>query len=543
MKAFAGWIGRHLVVFALLVCAIAFVQLGGLAATKRALSGERVADELSSPAEIGEQLSDVRAEAEADLRRNLAEWSEVTAAKRREALATRQRQLAEVERLLEGQGVLGSILPSRIVERGRLTLRKAVLEREIAVLEARVDLDDAEQVLNSLPVVPSPADIADARVQCAAVNADITTFNARSQAVKIARNRLTGEAAKLTEESRRACGEHNRLLSQRGDRLAASQAARLRLVEARQFVADEERAARAAIDKVRLATEGGTLRDILLKATIALLLIIAMPWLIRIFLYYIIAPLAERRAAIRIAVPGGTTAPVLPTVPSRISIPVELAPDEELLVRQHYLQTTSLTGEKRTRWLLDYRHPLSSIAAGLAFLTRIGGDNDTTTISAVEDPFAELAELELPSGASCVLHPRALVALAQPAGQAMRITSHWRLFSLNAWLTLQLRYLVFHGPARLIVKGGRGVRIEGARSGRIFGQDQLVGFSADLAYSVTRNETFAPYLLGREPLFKDKVETGGGVLVIEEAPLAGRRSGSRGALEGALDAFLKVFGI
>ncbi len=543
MKAFAGWIGRHLVVFALLVCAIAFVQLGGLAATKRALSGERVADELSSPAEIGEQLSDVRAEAEADLRRNLAEWSEVTAAKRREALATRQRQLAEVERLLEGQGVLGSILPSRIVERGRLTLRKAVLEREIAVLEARVDLDDAEQVLNSLPVVPSPADIADARVQCAAVNADITTFNARSQAVKIARNRLTGEAAKLTEESRRACGEHNRLLSQRGDRLAASQAARLRLVEARQFVADEERAARAAIDKVRLATEGGTLRDILLKATIALLLLIAMPWLIRTFLYYIIAPLAERRAAIRIAVPGGTTAPVLPTVPSRISIPVELAPDEELLVRQHYLQTTSLTGEKRTRWLLDYRHPLSSIAAGLAFLTRIGGDNDTTTISAVEDPFAELAELELPSGASCVLHSRALVALAQPAGQAMRITSHWRLFSLNAWLTLQLRYLVFHGPARLIVKGGRGVRIEGARSGRIFGQDQLVGFSADLAYSVTRNETFAPYLLGREPLFKDKVETGGGVLVIEEAPLAGRRSGSRGALEGALDAFLKVFGI
>ena len=83
-----------------------------------------------------------------------------------------------------------------------------------------------------------------------------------------------------------------------------------------------------------------------------------------------------------------------------------------------------------------------------------------------------------------MLHPRALVAVAQPEGRPVRITSHWRLFSLNAWLTLQLRYLVFHGPCRLVIKGGRGIRLERAERGRIFGQEQLVGFSADLAYSV-----------------------------------------------------------
>jgi hypothetical protein len=103
---------------------------------------------------------------------------------------------------------------------------------------------------------------------------------------------------------------------------------------------------------------------------------------------------------------------------------------------------------------------------------------------------------------------------------------------------------MFHGPGCLILRGGRGVRVESAATGRIFGQDQLVGFSADLAYSVARTETFAPYLFGREQLFKDKVEQGAGVLIIEEAPLAGRKGGEvRRGLEGAFDAGLKALGL
>ena len=125
----------------------------------------------------------------------------------------------------------------------------------------------------------------------------------------------------------------------------------------------------------------------------------------------------------------------------------------------------------------------------------------------------------------------------------MAIRSHWRIFSLNAWLTMQLRFFSFHGPGRLIVKGGRGIRVERADKGRIFAQDQLVGFSADLAYSVTRTETFAPYLFGQEPLLKDRVEGGSGLLVIEEAPLSMRSGRERRGLEGMIDAGLKAFGL
>jgi hypothetical protein len=126
----------------------------------------------------------------------------------------------------------------------------------------------------------------------------------------------------------------------------------------------------------------------------------------------------------------------------------------------------------------------------------------------------------------------------------MSITSKWRLGSLHSWLNLQFRYMIFHGPVRIVVKGNRGVRVERAERGRVFGQEQLVGFSTDLAYSVARTETFWPYFFGRESLLKDRVEGGTGVIIIEEAPMAGKRFGeTRHGIEGAIDSALKVVGL
>ena len=178
----------------------------------------------------------------------------------------------------------------------------------------------------------------------------------------------------------------------------------------------------------------------------------------------------------------------------------------------------------------------------MRFLTAIRGDGERVTVSAVRDPFAELAVLSVPAGSACVLRPSALAAVVQQQDAPLRIVAHWRLLSLPAWLTWQWRYLAFHGPARLVVKGGRGVRIEPAERGRIVGEGQILGFSTDLAYAVIRSETFWPYFFGREALLKDKVAAGGGVLLIEEAPLAGR-SGLRRGFEGFVDALLKVGGV
>lgn len=283
--------------------------------------------------------------------------------------------------------------------------------------------------------------------------------------------------------------------------------------------------------------------SVLKRALAALAFIIVSPFFIRLFCWFVLAPVAMRRQSIRLHVPEGRGVAIVPAAPSATSVAVRLSSGEELLVRQDYLQTSSHVGAKGTQWFLDWKKPITSSATGLTFLTRIRGDGETTTISATRDGLAEVTVLTLPEGASCVLQPRALAAVAQPIRHPLRITRHWRLNSLNAWLTLQLRYLVFHGPVRLVLKGGRGVRVEAAEQGRVFGQDQLVGFSADLAYSVTRAETFWPYFLGRAQLLKDRVMAGAGVLIVEEAPLTVRRGEVRRGLEGMIDAGMKVFGM
>ena len=87
------------------------------------------------------------------------------------------------------------------------------------------------------------------------------------------------------------------------------------------------------------------------------------------------------------------------------------------------------------------------------------------------------------------------------------------------------------------------MRVEPVEHGRVFGQDQLVGFSAGLAYSVVCTETFWPYFLGREQLLRDKVDAGEGVLIVEESPVVGRSGAqARKGLEGAADVVLKAFG-
>jgi hypothetical protein len=133
-------------------------------------------------------------------------------------------------------------------------------------------------------------------------------------------------------------------------------------------------------------------------------------------------------------------------------------------------------------------------------------------------------------------------------GRRPAVRSHWRLGTLHAWLTLQLRYLAFEGPATLVVKGCRGVRLEGAGggpgAGRNISQDATLGFSAHARYTTVRAEPFLPYLTGRQPLFHDSFAGPDARFLYEEVPRtarAGRRSNN--PFEVLLDAALKAFGI
>jgi hypothetical protein len=264
--------------------------------------------------------------------------------------------------------------------------------------------------------------------------------------------------------------------------------------------------------------------------------------------------MAARRPAIQVlpdaqgkgAVVGGATneAPSSGKM-SAVSQTLEINSGEELLVHPEYIQSSSILGNKDTQWLLDWSYPLTSLASGMMALTRFRTDeSDSIEISETRDPLMEIGVIPIRKGDALVLQPHNLVGVVQDRYNPIQMTRHWRLGSLHAWLTLQLRYLVFHGPGRLIVKGCRGIRLEKAGAGRSINQAATLGFSASLQYSTRRCETFWPYFLGKQELFNDHFEGSTGYYVYEETPYCGKKSGITGrGLEGLLDSILKILGI
>lgn len=289
-------------------------------------------------------------------------------------------------------------------------------------------------------------------------------------------------------------------------------------------------------------------------ALAVLLGVILLPIGIKVFFYYIVAPWATSRPPIRIlpAAGGSVASPSVQGTAtngggkmSAVSQAIVLGEKQELLIQPEYLQSTSLQAGKNTRWLLDARFPFASLLSGMYMLTRVSpAGAEPVVVSATKDPLSEVGIIDLADGAAFVCQPRSLAGVIQDRNRPIRITRHWRLGSLQSWLTLQLRFLVFHGPGQLVMKGCRGIRIESAGTGRLINQAATLGFSAQLAYANTRCETFMSYWSGKEDLFNDLFTGESGVYVYEEMPDLKRASGMVGrGLQGFTDAVLKVFGV
>ena len=285
-----------------------------------------------------------------------------------------------------------------------------------------------------------------------------------------------------------------------------------------------------------------------------LLGLILLPIGIKAFFYFIVAPWAAGRPPIRL-LPAATGTVLSPSGAgaaasgegkmSAVSQAIVLGERQELLIQPEYLQSTSLRAGKKTKWLLNARFPFTSVLSGMYLLTRVGpAGTEPVVISATKEPLSEVGIIDLADGAAFVCQPRSLAGVIQDRNNPIRITRHWRLGSVQSWLTLQLRFLVFHGPGQLVMKGCRGIRIESAGRGRLINQAATLGFSANLDYANTRCETFVSYWSGKEALFNDLFTGEPGVYVYEEMPDLKRAAGIAGrGLEGFTDAVLMVFGV
>lgn len=540
MKSFFKWVFGKALLYIGLVLAVGFGTLA-LPIVLDRLGHGGLAMELMSPQALAEQFTKDRGAALARAGNLQAEIAKAPAEEVTRRLSIARAELSGLNQELQAPlGLLAAFSPREILDRKRLELSRATLEGEIVLLEAASRRNLQAEVLLAAQKLPAQP-IKESASACHKAIKDLRTFLARIELEQVARNLMFDEEAALQKEAEDKCDSYLEVAKAQKQAIDQVRQAAVALKSANTAYSGAAEKAKSQIIGVAL-NPTRTYSSILVTAAFLLAVMLATPLLIRLLFYFGLAPFVQRRRPIDLGDHVGG-APRTLALASATSAPITLAAGEELLVRQGFLQSTSTRGSKRTRALLDWRHPLSSLASGLSFLTRIAGEGETTVISAVHDPLAEVAVVRLEDGGACVLHPRALVAVVKPSDHSLRITSHWRLFSLHAWLTLQLRYLMFHGPCRLVLKGGRGLRLEGAESGRIFGPDQLVGFSPDLAYTVARTETFWPYFMGRESLFKDRVDAGGGVVLIEEAPMGGGGRGARKGLEGAFDVALKAFGL
>lgn len=292
--------------------------------------------------------------------------------------------------------------------------------------------------------------------------------------------------------------------------------------------------------------------EVLPAALSALVGIIAMPRVVSTVLFYGVAPLATRRFGVQLA--PDSTGELKVEVASEKSLTFSLQRGWEILIGHGLVVGKPKSAVAKDRLLFDRSMPLTSLACGLYGMTNIRSEQNAEIAILARQPkasrngmvipnLAEIAVLDLPENSALVLQPRCLVGVIQQIDKPMRITRHWQAGNLGNWLTMQLRYVVFHGPAKLIVRGNGGVKVGLASEGFGVTQSATLGFSANLRYGVSRCEPFNAYRSGETELFDDSFSLGPGYYVLEVSPVLAAGDPIRRAFKWPIDIILKVFGL
>lgn len=266
--------------------------------------------------------------------------------------------------------------------------------------------------------------------------------------------------------------------------------------------------------------------------------ILFLPVVYLVLRFYAVAPFAARARPL-VLYPSG---PSLHAGVAGVSVDVPIPADSELLLRSGLMSSASNV-QGSDELVLDNSMPLTCYAAGLYNLQRLRFDQDDHAVVTGTDTDHRVTLIEVPEGGAVVVQPRALVGVVKKREQRLVISRPWRWRWLISWLTLQFRYIVFHGPCTLIVQGHGGVEVEEAERGRMINKQLTLGFDAGLSYGAARTVSFLPYFNQEVSLFNDSF-SGKGRYFFEHRPdRPGKGSIVGRWLSGLGDAVLSAFGI
>jgi hypothetical protein len=101
-------------------------------------------------------------------------------------------------------------------------------------------------------------------------------------------------------------------------------------------------------------------------------------------------------------------------------------------VHPDFLQSSADRGRKDTKWLLDWRYPFTSLAAGMVALSRIRATSaESFVVSSKADPFAEVGVINCPTTALVWRATSSGVAHGRPINQTPGSALAWIAFQFT----------------------------------------------------------------------------------------------------------------
>ncbi|MCC7375747.1 MAG: AIM24 family protein [Verrucomicrobiales bacterium] len=228
------------------------------------------------------------------------------------------------------------------------------------------------------------------------------------------------------------------------------------------------------------------------------------PLLWKAFWYYAVASWTQSSEPIRL-IPDHATGEIQAIGHGKI-VEALVRPGRPLIARMDWVQQYTPGMTKRTRFLLDWRSPLISYAAGLREMTELrmpsGDGTQSVMLTSAVDTHAYLVALELKDHPGLSLRPGAVVALAGD----VKIRSLWRIWSVHSWIAGRLRHILFCGTGTLYVTGHGGIELCRTAGPVVVEESLVVGADARSGFSAVRTETFWPFFRGRTSLFDYRFE-------------------------------------
>ncbi len=269
------------------------------------------------------------------------------------------------------------------------------------------------------------------------------------------------------------------------------------------------------------------------------------PTLACLALYYGLAPIIARGRPLRLA-----GAPVSFSTVSDATEVVESAlwPGSVFRGKKQFFATADDDLMKKSRLLMSWRFPFSSLAAGMFNLVEVrnvrndGGRRITLAGSRMQAD--QFKVVDVPEGGSLVLRPAFLAGLIFKSAEPLVIRRYWRFFHWQAWSAGQFRFFEFVGPCRLIVAGDDALQAERLMDGAetpvpVFRvkQSKVAAFTPNLECRPVRAVSFWRYYAGATRLFEAGFSGRGLVVYAKPGALGGIKSSSW------YRRVLKVFGL